>query len=206
MEIEKPCCFSIFSFLFFFFFSISQMYGFWTSKVAQLCGTQKVLGVRNARISYVIMDVTILVPWFLRGVMCFVNSNKLGRLLAPGSLTYWFLEKKRKRLPNECSTTKLTRHGSVRCEVDVCVTHVTLVLLWWCLANIVRQLSLLKAIETLAQFRRKYKHFGTKPRGIWRIVNISIMKFVRVANNSLQPKKSCHYQSQRNFTLTKTKT
>ena len=59
LEIEKSCCFSIFSFL---FFSISQTYGFWTSKVAQLCGTQKVLGARNARISYVTMDVTISVP------------------------------------------------------------------------------------------------------------------------------------------------
>lgn len=84
LQIERLCRCIIFFFL--VFASILQMCGSLTSKVARLYGTQRVLGVRNAQTSYVTTDVTILVPWFLRVVMCFVSSNKLRRLLAPENI------------------------------------------------------------------------------------------------------------------------
>ena len=37
------------------------------------------------------------------------------------------------------------------------------------------------------------------------LVNISIMKFVRLQKKIIAAKQSCHYQSQRNFTLTEKK-
>ena len=135
------------------------MCGSLTWKVALLYGTQRVLGVKNAQTSYVTMDVMISVPWFLRGVMCFVSSNKLRRPLAPENI----VSSGKTRLPYERSTLKWTRHSSVGCEdyADVWVTRVTLIWLCLCHANLVTQLSSSKAIETLEQFRRKYKYFGT---------------------------------------------
>ena len=135
------------------------MCGSLTWKVALLYGTQRVLGVKNARTSYVTMDVMISVPWFLRGVMCFVSSNKFRRPLAPENI----VSSGKTRLPYERSTKKWTRHSSVGCEdyADVWVTRVTLIWLCLCHANLVTQLSSSKAIETLEQFRRKYKYFGT---------------------------------------------
>ena len=142
------------------------MCGSLTSKVVLLYGTQKVLGVKNAQTSYVTMDVTISVLWFLRGVMCSVSAKKkIRRLLAPVNV----VSSGKARLP-------WTRHSSVGCEdyAGVWVTRTTLIWLWLCHANLVTQLSSSKAIETLEQFPRKYKYFGTKHRGIWLLVNISI--------------------------------
>lgn len=178
------------------------MCGSLMSKVALLYGTQRVLGVRNARTSCVTMDVTISVPWFLRGVMCFVSSNKLRRLLAPESIVSLGKE----RLPYERSTVKWTRHSSVGCEddADVWVTRVTLIWLCLCHAKLVTQLSSSRAMETLEQFPRKYKYFGTIPRGVWLLVNISIIKFARLQKIHCS-QKIVSYQSQKSFTLTEKK-